>query len=80
MIRLGVEARDIITGFEGTVTGRCEYLTGCSQYNLIPKAKDGAYIESRWFDEQRLMIINATAIQLDNAETPGADFAPPSGY
>lgn len=78
---LGKHAVDIITGFEGTITGRCEYLTGCTQYNLIPRAKDGTYVEGRWFDEQRLNVdMGADVVEVDNSQTPGADFDPPSGY
>jgi hypothetical protein len=29
---LGVTVKDVIHGFEGVVTGRCQYLTGCTQY------------------------------------------------
>ena len=39
-IQLGVEGRDIITGFTGIVAARVEYLTGCTQYALTPKAVD----------------------------------------
>ena len=51
-----IEAVDSITGFCGTITARCEYLTGCRQYVLTPKCKhDGAYIDGQWFDEDRLL-------------------------
>lgn len=28
-LELGLEVKDIVTGFRGIITGRCEYLTGC---------------------------------------------------
>lgn len=36
--KLGLKAKDKITGFEGIITARCEYLTGCNQYCLTPQA------------------------------------------
>ncbi|EPN30018.1 hypothetical protein A245_46208, partial [Pseudomonas syringae pv. actinidiae ICMP 19096] len=41
MIELGKKARDKISGFEGVITGRAQYLTGCDQYVLSPAAKNG---------------------------------------
>lgn len=74
---LGRRARDRITGFEGLVIGHCRYLTGCSQLLLAPPAKDGAYVESQWFDEQRVEIANDAPLVLDNGVTPGCDRAAP---
>lgn len=59
MIELGKKARDRITGFEGVITGRAQYLTGCDQYVLTPSVKDGSYQASQWFDEGRLEITGA---------------------
>lgn len=76
-IALGVKAKDKLTGFQGCVTGRCEYLTGCNQYSLLPPAKDdGTFVEPRWFDEQRLEVIDATALRLQN-DNPGCDMPAP---
>ena len=52
---LGAFARDRVTGFEGVIIGRVEYLTGCVQYSVAPKAKNNEFKESQWFDESRLM-------------------------
>lgn len=35
MIILGRKVRDKVTGFEGIVTGRATYLTGCDQYSRL---------------------------------------------
>jgi hypothetical protein len=40
LIALGRRGRDVITGFEGVITGHVAYLTGCNQYLLAPPAKD----------------------------------------
>lgn len=57
MIELGKKARDKITGFEGIIIGRCQYLTGCDQYGLVPRAVDGKIEGSQWFDEGRIEVI-----------------------
>lgn len=72
-IELGVEKTDQVTGFTGTVTARCEYLSGCIQYCLNPRVnKDGEKQESHWFDEDRL-------IDIKKGEAPGGpqDSTPP---
>jgi hypothetical protein len=53
-VTLGCKARDKVTGFEGIVTGKCDYLYGCAQWGLTPAAKDGEVKDSRWFDEGRV--------------------------
>ena len=57
MIELGQKGRDKITKFEGLITGRAQYLTGCDQYVLVPEVKDGKLETSQWFDEGRIEII-----------------------
>jgi len=54
---LGEKVVDGITGFEGIVTGRAEYFTGCRQYVVMPPAKDGDFKEGHWFDEDRLRLV-----------------------
>jgi hypothetical protein len=51
-LKLGDQARDPISGFEGTVTGRAEYLYGCVQV-LLSGSDDGKPI-GEWFDEDRV--------------------------
>jgi hypothetical protein len=54
-MKLGVIARDKISGFKGTVTGKASYLTGCDTYLLQPELVNGSFVEGRWFDEARLI-------------------------
>jgi hypothetical protein len=63
-IRLGVEAKDIVTGFTGIVTARATYLTGCDQYVLSPGVDDdGKVPEAHWFDENRLVVIGPGVVE-----------------
>ncbi len=77
-IIIGSEVKDRITGFSGVVTGRAEYITGCTQCLVVPRlSADGNYREGQWFDEQRLDPISAVVHKLDNSQTPGPDRAAP---
>ena len=58
IFKLGVKAKDIITGFEGIITGRADHITGCNTYGLKPRIdKDGKVQESEWFDEGTIEVI-----------------------
>ncbi|MBB6218018.1 hypothetical protein HNQ80_004155 [Anaerosolibacter carboniphilus] len=57
MITLGKKAKDKITGFEGIITGRAQYLYGCDQYCIAPPARDGEIKHSEWFDEGRILVV-----------------------
>jgi hypothetical protein len=58
MIELGQMAKDKVTGFEGIITGRAQYIYGCDQYCLVPSVdKQRQVVKSEWFDEGRLEII-----------------------
>lgn len=77
-MQLGWKAKDVITGFEGVITGRVEYLTGCNQCLLTPKAMKGVPMpDPRWFDEQRLKRVGSTEVKIDNGPNPGFDKAAP---
>jgi len=55
MVKLGDKVRDSITGFEGIVVARAEYLNGCISLQVqSAKLKDDSPIHPEWFDEQRL--------------------------
>jgi hypothetical protein len=54
--RLGMKAKDSITGFEGIIIARIEYLTGCQQYQLLREDEvdeKGKEI-TLWVDEYRI--------------------------
>ena len=50
-IKLGKKAKCSFTGFEGIVTARVEYVTGCIQFLVETKTCE------RWIDESRLVNI-----------------------
>ncbi len=61
MIRLGSRAKDKISGFEGIVTGRTEWLTGCDRYLLEGPHKDGKRV-TEGFDEYSLVVLEAPEV------------------
>ncbi len=59
MLELGQEAKDKITGFEGILTARYQYITGCDQYQISAQGldKEGKLKEIFSFDEGRIEIL-----------------------
>ena len=52
------EVKDRVTGFQGHVTGRADYATGCRQYLVVPRCAAGEEMkmpEGSWIDEGRLI-------------------------
>jgi len=72
-VQLGDRASDTLTGYEGIVVGKVQYLTGCDQALLKPQRRkeDGSMLDAQWFDIQRLTITKAGAYTIDNGTTPG---------
>ena len=58
MIKLGQKVRDKVTGFEGMATAKVEYLNGCVQLCVKPKAIDGKMLEGEYIDDSQLEIID----------------------
>jgi len=70
-IGLGDKVKDRITGFDGIVVCRAEWLNGCVRFTVQPtKLKDGRAIDTDCFDENQLVLLKAGAYQ---------DSAAPSG-
>lgn len=79
-IQLGRTYKDVITGFQGVATGYVQYITGCNQVLLAPRAEGGSAPDSHWYDEQRVEQVGTARIVLDpvaNAQSPGCDKAAP---
>lgn len=58
---LGQKAKDIITGIEGIIISRSEWLTGCNTYGIV-QTKAGKTADAEWFDEMRLELIDAQSV------------------
>lgn len=77
---LGLEARDMVTGFTGIITSYCQYLTGCTQVSLTPKmSADGKLPDTQWFDIQRVELTNeGVAFKVGHSDTGGPQITPSS--
>ncbi len=71
---LGKKAKDKITGFQGILTARCEFLTGCNRYCIQPiELRDGKPIDSIYFDEAQIEIVGDGICEKDvQGEKKGA--------
>lgn len=78
-VKMGETYRDEITGFEGKVTGRHEYLHGCVRYTLEAEGKDGKAGAVETFDEQRLVAVETKARPLATATSGGPRDEPSVG-
>lgn len=55
---LGDKVRDEITGFDGIVVFRCQWLNNCNTYGVQPTTlKDGVPQERQSFDEPQLSVV-----------------------
>ena len=73
-IDMTIHVKDVITGFNGHITGRAQYVTGCNTYQVQPKCKkgEGTYPKSQWFDENRLETTSVKALVMPDPEDDGA--------
>lgn len=63
-VKLGDRVRDLITGFEGIVVARCEWLYGCVRLTVQPeKLKDGKQLETATFDEPQLKVMKVGVVE-----------------
>lgn len=55
---IGDQVADTVTDFAGMVTSRSEFINGCVQYGVQPRAlaKDGDIVKPRLLDCQRLVL------------------------
>lgn len=67
----GDSVKDIITGYEGVIIGRTDWLTGCNTMGVLTRElKEGKPQEPNWIDENRLNLINEKEVILNKKEQP----------
>lgn len=77
---LGDSARDRVSGFEGVLIARVEFLNGCTRYELQPPVDEkGKHVDPRYFDEEQLERTAAERIVAHAAEPTGGDHPDPQG-
>ncbi len=71
-IQLGDKVKDKVSGFVGVAVAKTEFLNGCIQYNVMPKAgKDGKMPEEVGIDEQSLEVIIKKIKKINKKDTGG---------
>ena len=60
MFKLGQKVKDKVTGFEGIIIAKVEYLNGCVQFAIRPKIKkgDSKFPENHYIDEGQLVLVS----------------------
>jgi hypothetical protein len=72
MEKMGKLAKDRITGFQGVIIGRADYLFGCTQYCIAPQAEKNEIKDAHWFDEGRVEVIGeGVTVEEVTGEKPG---------
>ena len=70
MIEFGKRYRDIVSGFEGICIGYVEWIYGCNQFILAPRAENASKKESSsFFFEKQLEYLDDGIV--DKVEAPG---------
>lgn len=55
-LRIGVTVREMVTGFEGTVTRKMENLSGFTQWCVTPPSVDNTYPDGTFLDPHTLEV------------------------
>ena len=81
-MRLGLEAKDKVTGFRGILVSKIEYLNGCIQYSIRPQKtnKDGKPFEGEWFDVQQIEILGPGISSITKNNSGGPTTNAPTVY
>lgn len=67
-IALGDIARDTLTGFEGVVVAKTNWLHGCTRWTLQPrKLEKGKLQETQSFDEPQLELVKKAVVATTSA-------------
>ncbi len=62
---MGARVKDVVSGIEGIVTGRSQWLTGCNTIGIHSGLdKDGNAKDLYWVDENRCEVIDPLPIEL----------------
>jgi hypothetical protein len=69
---LGDKVKDTVTGFEGIIVAKTDWLYGCTRCTVQPGFldKDGKTIEAQGFDELQLELIESGVVKSKMYEAP----------
>jgi hypothetical protein len=73
MAHLGDRVRDKITGIEGVVIARTEWLYGCLRVSVQPSSTDGKQPDVFTVDDPQLEVLEAGVFTLPAATAPAGE-------
>lgn len=80
-INLGDRVKDKVSGFEGTVVARTEWLNGCWRMVVAPRVdKDGKMGDTHSFDEPQLELVIEKAAKQGSKKTGGPESIKPTQH
>jgi hypothetical protein len=85
-LKLGDHVRDVISGFEGILICKTEWLYQCVRYGVSPTRlkDDGSLLDNQYFDEGQLELVEEEVIpiteELKTATLTGGDREAPRAH
>jgi hypothetical protein len=77
-LRLGVIAMDTVTGFKGVVVAETKWATGARTLAVqSQELQDGKMLDSEWFEDVSLKVLDKRSIFTEATEKPGGPFPEP---
>jgi hypothetical protein len=77
-IELGDKVKDRVSGFQGVVVSKTNYLNGCCRVGVKPQALEkGSTIDEEWFDIGQIDLISPKAVSVVPKKTGGPATNPP---
>ena len=72
VFKLGSHGRHMISGFEGVIVAKTEWMNGCVRYGIQPThLHDGKPIEIDWFDSEEIDKVVKKATPRSKQKTGG---------
>lgn len=76
---LGDEVEDVITGYLGIITCRCQWLHNCNTYGVKSKTlKDSKPMDNEFFDEPQLKIVRSNVVKAKRDTGGPCSMVPPT--
>lgn len=71
-VNLGDKVKSRVSGFVGIAQARVEWISGCVRVDVQPPLdSDGKYVESRYFDEEELDVVEPGMVRLPDVKPSG---------
>lgn len=78
VFELGKVGQCTVTGFEGIITARTDWLNGCVRYGLQPPVdKDGKVPEAYWVDHDQLKYVEHSSKEVTLGKPTGGPMPNP---